>query len=231
VINDGTTPDHFLIYTSVYIIYLFVGRLVLAYIAIVSDTWAVLPALLSDSIEFGFRLTSLSISAAIRLDYLQCLFRQPISTLDALPSGQTAAIITITANILQLGISERLSSLIQAIAVIVVALIIGCIYSWELTLVTACGLVLIVCWYSVLTPVIVKKQTTVQQAEREAMNVVGDALLGVRMIAACGAESKTMARYNKLIDRAELLSQNMSPLLAIQHAPGQFSTILSRDLN
>lgn len=210
----------FLTSTSVYIIYLFVGRLVLAYIAIVSDTRVVLPAVLSDNVEFGFRLTSLSISAAIRLDYIQCLFRQPISTLDALPSGQTAAIITITANILQLGISERLSSLIQATAVIVVALIIGCIYSWELTLVTACGLVLIVCWYSILTPVIVKKQTEAQQAERDAMNVAGEALLGVRMIAACGAESKMMTRYNKLVERAESMNQKLSPLLAIQHAPG-----------
>jgi ATP-binding cassette subfamily B (MDR/TAP) protein 1 len=148
------------------------------------------------------------------------LFQQPISTLDALPSGQTAAIITVTANILQIGISERLSSLIQAIAVIVVALIIGCIYSWALTLVTACGLVLIVGWYSVITPLVVQKYAAVQKVEREASDVVGETLLGIRMVAACGAENKMAMKYDKLIDRASAMSKKLSPLLAIQHAPG-----------
>jgi ATP-binding cassette subfamily B (MDR/TAP) protein 1 len=87
--------------------------------------------------------------------------------------------------------------------------------------VTACGLVLIVGWYSVLTPIIVKRQAVVQQAEREALNVVGEALLGARMVAACGAEGKMMAKYDRLVERAKTMSQNMSPLLAIQHAPGQ----------
>jgi ATP-binding cassette subfamily B (MDR/TAP) protein 1 len=150
------------------------------------------------------------------------LFQQPISTLDALPAGQTTAIITITANILQLGISERLSSLIQAIAVITVALLIGCIYSWALTLVTASGLVLIVTWYSFMTPLIVRRHAAVQEIEREASGVVSESLLGVRMVTACGAEEKMAIRYDKLVERASAMSKKMSPLLAIQHAPGLF---------
>jgi ATP-binding cassette subfamily B (MDR/TAP) protein 1 len=139
-----------------------------------------------------------------------------------LPSGQTSAIITITANILQLGISERLSSLIQAIAVILVALLIGCIYSWALTLVTASGLVLVVGWYSITTPLIVRRYAAVQEVEREASGVVSESLLGVRMVTACGAQEKTMARYDELISRASAMSKQMSPLLAIQHAPGPY---------
>lgn len=186
-----------------------------------------LPLRRADDKQFGYRLTSLRISAAVRLHYLQALFRQPISTLDALPQGQTAAIITITANVLQLGISERLSSLIQAIAVIIVALIIGCIYSWMLTLVTACGLVLIVAWYSVTTPLIVKKHAAVQQVEREASDVVGESLLGIRMVAACGAERKMASRYTTLVERARTMSEKMSPMLAVQHAPGMSCQKLS----
>jgi ATP-binding cassette subfamily B (MDR/TAP) protein 1 len=139
-----------------------------------------------------------------------------------LPSGQTTAIITITANILQLGISERLSSLIQAVAVIIVALLIGCVYSWALTLVTASGLVLIIIWYSITTPLVVKRHAAVQEVEREASGVVSESLLGVRMVTACGAGEKMAIRYNKLVERASTMSKRMSPLLAVQHAPGPY---------
>ncbi|KLU82823.1 hypothetical protein MAPG_01891 [Magnaporthiopsis poae ATCC 64411] len=67
-----------------YIIYLFVARLAASYI-----------------MNLGFRVTSLRISSAIRVVYLRSLFALPISTLDAIPAGQTAAIVTVTAGLLQ----------------------------------------------------------------------------------------------------------------------------------
>ncbi|KAH9864532.1 hypothetical protein J1614_010467 [Plenodomus biglobosus] len=167
-------------------------------------------------------MTSLRISANIRLCYLEALLQQPISTLDALPQGQTIAIITSTANTLQLGISERLSSLIQAITVISVALVIGCIFSWELMLVTASGIVVIVWWYHFITPRIVKKYAMVQEAEREASGAAAETLSSLKMIAACGAEDKFAERYNEIIQRIALMSKALSPILAVQHAPGMF---------
>jgi ATP-binding cassette subfamily B (MDR/TAP) protein 1 len=140
--------------------------------------------------------------------------------LDALPPGQTTAIITVTANVLQLGISERLSSLIQAVTVISTALTIGCIFSWELTLVTASGLVVITAWYSIVTPRIVKKYASIQQVEREAAGIAHESLSSIRMVAACGAEHQMAERYNRLIERARVLGKKLSPLLAVQHSPG-----------
>jgi len=171
-------------------------------------------------VQLGFRITSLRISANIRLAYLQALLQQPISTLDALPPGQTTAIITTTANVLQLGISERLSSLIQALAVIIVALIVGCIFSWELTLVTASGVSAIALWYHIMTPRVTKRYAKVQEVEREAAGAAAEALSGIKMIAACGAELQIMEKYNKLVDRITAMSQALSPVLAVQHAPG-----------
>lgn len=144
----------------------------------------------------------------------------PISTLDALPPGQTTAIITVTANILQLGISERFSSLIQAIAVILVALIIGCSFSWELTLVTSSGLVAISIWYSIITPLVAKRYAEVQKHEREAAGVAAETFASLKMIAACGAEEKMKNNYSKLIDEMSALSKRLSPILALQHSPG-----------
>jgi ATP-binding cassette subfamily B (MDR/TAP) protein 1 len=172
----------------------------------------------------GFRVTSLRISAAVRLKYLESLFRLPISTLDALPPGQTTAIITITANILQLGISERLSSLIQAVSVILIALIIGCSFSWELTLVTSSGLIAVVVWYAIITPLVVKKYAEVQVIEREASGVAAEALSSMRMIAACSAEDKITNKYNTLVDQMAMMSKNLSTTLALQHSPGMYAS-------
>lgn len=193
-----------------YIVYLFLGRLLLAYIAIL-----------------GFRITSLRISAAIRLHYLTCIFAQPISTLDALPPGQITSITTITANILQLGISERLSSLIQALTVIITALIIGCVYSWELTLVTSTGTLAIFAWYALITPRLVKRQGEMREVEREAAGVVGEALGAIRMVKACGAEERMVRVFEECVQRWCVLGKRMSGWLAIMHAPGKLAPWIS----
>jgi ATP-binding cassette subfamily B (MDR/TAP) protein 1 len=139
----------------------------------------------------------------------------PISTLDGLPPGQTTAIVTITANI-----SERLSSLIQAVAVILIALLVGCVFSWELTLVTFTGLIAIVGWYAIITPLVAKRYADVQIMEREAAGVAAEALSSMKMIAACGAEAKIANKYDKLVDHTKVMSKRLSPVLALQHSPG-----------
>jgi ATP-binding cassette subfamily B (MDR/TAP) protein 1 len=143
--------------------------------------------------------------------------------LDTLPPGQTTAIITVTANILQIGISERLSSLIQAISVISIAVIIGCCFSWELTLVTSSGLLAIVIWYSILTPLSARRYANVQKLEREAAGFAADALSSIKMIAACGSEDKIAQRYSMHVDDMSIISRSMSLVSALQHAPGMCS--------
>lgn len=167
-------------------------------------------------------MVSLRISAAIRLSYLQALFKQPISVHDALPPGQTASIVTITANILQIGISERLSTLIQAITVTVTALIISFCYSWSLSLVTSSGLVVIFLCYVLMTPIVVKRYQAIQNKDRHAAGIVSEAVSSIRMIAACGAEEKMVDRYNVLVEESKVLGHQMSPIIALQHSPSRW---------
>jgi ATP-binding cassette subfamily B (MDR/TAP) protein 1 len=173
----------------------------------------------ADHAQLGFRMCSLRLSAALRLSYMDALFKQPISVLDMLPPGQTAAIITITANVLQNGISERLATLIQAVSVMLTALIIACYYSWTLTLVTSSGLAAIVLCYLFMTPIAVKRYQQIQDVEKEASGVANDAFLSVRMVAACGAEGKVVENYDRLVDKAAALGHRMSSIAAWQHSP------------
>ncbi|KAM0616310.1 hypothetical protein ACHAP0_002504 [Verticillium nonalfalfae] len=159
-----------------YMVYLFLARLGLTYIA-----------------NLGFRMTSLRISAAIRLTYLQTLFTLPISMLDMLPPGQTAAIITTTASILQNGISEKMGQFFSSIATVVAGFCIALSYNWMLTLATSTGLVFIAIVYLLSAPPVVRIMGEVQAVEVQAASVSTEAFASWRMLAACGAEGKMIA--------------------------------------
>ena len=171
----------------------------------------------------GFRTCSLRISAAIRLEYMRCLFAQPVSTLDVLPPGQTAAIITITASILQIGISEKLSAFLQSASTVISALVIAMCYSWSLTLITSSGLLLITIVYATTTPFLVKLLNEVQHADIQASTTANEMFSSIRMVAACGAEEKMAKRYAGWVDESRRRGLKMAPLVAVQQAPGMSS--------
>lgn len=156
----------------------------------------------------------------MRLEYMRCLFRQPISTLDVLPPGQTAAIITISASTLQTGISEKLAQLIQSISLVIAALAISFTYSWNLALVTCSGLVFIIIVFAITIPLVVKVVGKVQHADILASVVANETFNSIRMVAACGAESKMEKRYARWVNEARRRGRKMSPLIALQQAPG-----------
>ncbi|KAJ0159128.1 Leptomycin B resistance protein pmd1 [Colletotrichum tanaceti] len=182
-----------------YIVYLFIARLILTYLS-----------------NLGFRMTSLRISAKIRLTYLGRLFALPISTLDMLAPGQTAAIITITASILQLGISEKMGQFFTSLAVVVAGFTIAFAYNWLLTLTTSSGLVFIAIVYTVTTPPIIKRLKDVQDMDIAAASLATEAFSSVRMLAACGAEFKMLAKYGLLADQSRKRGAGMAWLVAIQ---------------
>ena len=165
-------------------------------------------------------MVSIRISASMRIAYLNALFRQPISVLDTLPSGQTASIITITANILQLGISERLSMFLQSVSLITSALIVAFYYNWLLTLVTSTGLIFIVVFYSFTIPRLVRMLKQVEEADQVSSSIASEAFTSIRMIAACEAEEKMAKRYAAWVKESRRRGLLMSPLVAIQQAPG-----------
>jgi ATP-binding cassette subfamily B (MDR/TAP) protein 1 len=165
-------------------------------------------------------MVSIRISASMRLAYLKALFGQPISVLDTLPPGQTAAILTITTNALQIGISEKLSTLLQSISLIITALAIAFYYNSLLTLVTSSGLVFIVVFYVVTIPFLVTMLKDVEQADSMSSSIASEAFGSIRMVAACEAEGKLAKNYAAWVKESRRRGLLMSPLVAIQQSPG-----------
>ncbi|KAM0278392.1 hypothetical protein ACHAQH_005214 [Verticillium albo-atrum] len=184
---------------ALYIMALFLGRLTLTYIH-----------------KFCFRMIGIRLSSAIRLHYIQSLFGQSIHVLDSMPPGAAAGTITTTANVLQLGLSEKLGTFMEYNGTIFTAIIVAFTWSWELTLVTSSVLLFLIIVLGVILPFLIKGQSAITKSEAKATGVASEAFSGIRMLSACGAEERITARFDRWVDDARRKGQATAPLLATQ---------------
>lgn len=134
-----------------------------------------------------------------------------------IPPGQTAAIVTMTANSLQAGISEKLGHLCSSLSVVVTGVIMSLVFDWALTIVVGLGLVLVVFVYTFATGAVSTKMADIQNVDIQSASVATDALTSMKMLAACGAESKMVDRYSEVVDKTRRIGAQMACLLGVQH--------------
>jgi ABC-type multidrug transport system fused ATPase/permease subunit len=203
--GSTTTKSQFLHTLStqtLYIVYLFIARWVLSYVS-----------------GFIFRMAGLRMSAKLRFAYLKALFSLPVSVLDTLPSGQASNTITTTANVLQIGISDKLGIFVQFTTLSVASIIVAFIFSWALTLVTASVILFIGLVYGAIVPIIIKMTKEAEHADEKASSIAGEVLGSIRMIVACGAEGRIARKYSGWIEESRRRGLKISPFTGAQYAP------------
>jgi ATP-binding cassette subfamily B (MDR/TAP) protein 1 len=202
-----TSPESTLVMSFTYksrlaLVYLFLGKFTLCYIAM-----------------YAFRVTGIHISAAIRLAYLRALFSQSIGRLDRLPPGQAANTITTSSNLLQNGISEKLSTCIQFTTLLITAYVIAFVYSWQLTLVASSILVFCILVFGTIIPLSIRFQKSFDHANDKASSIASEVFSSIRMVVACGAERRVFDSYSKWVDEARRRGLKLSPVIGTQMAP------------
>ncbi|PFH56359.1 hypothetical protein XA68_16620 [Ophiocordyceps unilateralis] len=163
-----------------------------------------------------FRMIGIRLSSAIRLHYLRRLFAQSIHVLDSMPPGEATTTITTTSNTLQLGISEKLGVMIEFVSTIVAAVVVAFTYNWALTLVTSSAILFILLTVAVLLPCIVKSHGRMAKSEAKSSAIASEALAGIRMVMACGAETRVARKYARYVDEAKRHARVTSPFVALQ---------------
>jgi len=106
--------------TALYFVYLFVARFALVYVHTVC-----------------FGISGIRATRSLRQHFITPLLRQDISYLDSCSSGTITSTISNNADMVENGVSEKLGSLIQAVAMFVAAFVVAFSRQWSLTLVTA----------------------------------------------------------------------------------------------
>ncbi|GME25879.1 P-loop containing nucleoside triphosphate hydrolase protein [Neofusicoccum parvum] len=166
--------------------------------------------------KFCFRMIGIRLSSAVRLHYLQSLFAQSIHVIDSMPAGAPATAITTTSNTLQLGISERLGTFLEFTSTILGAIVVAFVWSWDLTLVTSSLILYTLVVLSAVLPLIVKGQAATVRADAQGTAIASEALEGIRLVMACGAQGHIVSRYGRWVREAMQRGQKIAPVVGIQ---------------
>lgn len=143
--------------------------------------------------------------------------------LDKLPPGEAANRITGAANVLQIGISDKLAAFFQALALVVSAYVVAFIYSWQLTLVTSSGMLFVIAVYSVIVPIWVKLEESVDHARGKVTAIASERFGSIRMIVAYGAEHRVARRFSGWVEESRRRGLSISPVLGLLMAPVFFA--------
>ncbi|PHH76094.1 hypothetical protein CDD80_1824 [Ophiocordyceps camponoti-rufipedis] len=98
----------------------------------------------------------------------------------------------------------------------VAAVVIAFTYNWALTLVTSSALLFILLTVALLLPCIVKSHDRMAKSEAKSSAVASEALAGIRMVMACGAETRVARKYARFVDEAKRHARFTSPFVALQ---------------
>ncbi|KAL3449166.1 P-loop containing nucleoside triphosphate hydrolase protein [Aspergillus insuetus] len=196
--------------SSLFIVYLFIGRFVLTYVSM-----------------FSFRMISLKASSALRLQYMQSLFAQPVRKLDEISVGTVTNTITGLSNTMQQSVSDRLAILFQAIALLISAYAIAFRYSWALTLVVSSAILFVALGFSLTVPILIKGQRGVDLADEKHASIAADVFGSVRTVFSLGAEASLSARYAEWVEEARRRGTRMALVTGVHLALLFFSMYAS----
>ncbi|RGP67760.1 hypothetical protein FSPOR_5950 [Fusarium sporotrichioides] len=168
--------------------------------------------------KYCFRMIGIRLSSAIRLHYLESLFSQSVHIIDSMPAGAPATAITSTSNTLQVGISERLGTFLEFNGTIWASIIVAFVWSWDITLVTASLILYMATAMSITMPILVKGQTATGTADAQGTAIASESLQGIRLVTACGAQSRVMSRYQEWVRKAMIEGQKIAPFTGLHLA-------------
>lgn len=78
------------------------------------------------------------------------------------------------------------------------------------------------CEIGTVIPIIMKMTKEVEHADEKASSIAGEVLGSIRMIVACGAESRIAKKYSGWVEESRKRALKKSPFIGIQFAPRKF---------
>lgn len=191
---------------ALYMVYLFIGKFVLSYIAMLT-----------------VRISGLRMSAALRLAYLRATFAQPVSKIDTVSPGKVSTRITTSSNIIQLGISQHFSMLFQSLAFTLGLYVVAFIKAWKLTLIASISLPFIIITYGAIIPPFFKVHKVTEELHEDASALNYEIFSSIRMVVAFSAESKLAKQHLGFLDKAAKNERKIAPLMGLMMSPSMMA--------
>lgn len=184
-----------------FFVYLAIGEFIASYVSTV-----------------GFIYTGEHISAKIREHYLESCMRQNMGFFDKLGAGEVTTRITADTNLIQEGISEKVSLTLAAIATFVAAFVIGFVTYWKLTLILLSTVFALLFCMGGGSTFIVKFSKKNVNAYAEGGSVADEVISSIRNAVAFGTQDRLARQYDTHLVRAETYGFKLKSTLAIMVA-------------
>ncbi|ODA79660.1 hypothetical protein RJ55_05254 [Drechmeria coniospora] len=184
-----------------YFVYLAIGEFVVTYICTV-----------------GFIYVGEHISAKIREHYLQSCMRQNIGFFDKLGAGEVTTRITSDTNLIQDGISEKVSLTLAAIATFVTAFVIGFISYWKLTLILSSTVFALVFNIGAGSSYMLKNNKFSLESYAQGGSLADEVISSIRNTVAFGTQDRLAKQYDKHLAKAEHYGFRMKSAMAVMVA-------------
>ena len=169
-----------------YFVYLAIGEFITVYVATV-----------------GFIYAGEHISAKIREHYLESCMNQNIGFFDNLGAGEVTTRITSDTNLIQEGLSEKISLTLSAVATFVAAFVIGFIEYWKLTLILTSTIFALMAVMGGSSRFIVKYSKRSVDAYAVGGSVAEEVISSVRNAIAFGTQDRLARQYDTHLTKAE----------------------------
>ena len=145
----------------------------------------------------GFIYTGEHISAKIREHYLESCMRQNIGFFDKIGAGEVTTRITADTNLVQEGISEKVSLTLTAVATFLSAFVIGFVFYWKLTLILTSVVFALLLVMGSSSFFIVKFTKMNIQAHAAGGTVAEEVLSSIRNTVAFGTQKRLAGKYDE----------------------------------
>lgn len=169
-----------------YFVYLGIGEFIVVYISTV-----------------GFIYTGEHLSAKIREHYLESCLRQNIGFFDQIGAGEVVTRITSDTNLIQDGISEKVSLTLAAVATFVSAFIIGFIKYWKLTLILFSTVIALLLNMGGGSSFILKYNRQSLEAYAHGGSLADEVISSIRNAVAFGTQERLARQYDTHLKNAE----------------------------
>ncbi len=166
----------------------------------------------------GFIYTGEHIAGKIREQYLAAILRQNIAFFDKLGAGEITTRITADTNLVQDGISEKISLTLAALSTFVTAFVIGFIKFWKLTLILSSTVFAISSIGSIGSRFIIKYNKQSLESYALGGTVAEEVISSIRNATAFGTQEKLARQYDVHLTEAEKWGTKLKRVLAVMIA-------------
>lgn len=202
--NTGVTYKEFqdeMTKYVLYFVYLALGEFVVTYICTV-----------------GFIYTGEHISAKIREHYLASCMRQNIGFFDKMGAGEVTTRITSDTNLIQDGISEKVSLTLAAIATFITAFVIGFVNYWKLTLILSSTVFALILNVMLGSSFMLKHNKDSLESYAQGGSLADEVVSSIRNAIAFGTQDRLAKQYDKHLQKAEYYGIRVKSALAVMIA-------------